>query len=226
MRGRVLIYGGNGALGKVVLKYFKDKSYVTADANIIVDPMACWIEHEAHVLKEVEDALKGDKLDAILCVAGGWAGGNAASKDFIKNADLMWKQSVWSSSISARLATQFLKPSSLLQLTGAAAATSGTAGMIGYSMAKAAVHHLVQSLANSKEAGLPEDTSTVAILPVTLDTPMNRKWMSKADFSKWTPLEFVAETLYNWTTEPTSRFPSGSLLKFTTTDGNTEITAV
>jgi dihydropteridine reductase len=54
-------------------------------------------------------------------VAGGWAGGNAASKDFIKNADLMWKQSVWSSTISARLASQFLKEDGLLQMTGAAA---------------------------------------------------------------------------------------------------------
>jgi dihydropteridine reductase len=65
--------------------------------------------------------LKDEKLDAILCVAGGWAGGNASNKDFIKNADLMWKQSVWSSTISARLASQFLKQNGLLQLTGAAA---------------------------------------------------------------------------------------------------------
>lgn len=28
---------------------------------------------------KVPDALQGDKVDAILCVAGGWGGGNAAS---------------------------------------------------------------------------------------------------------------------------------------------------
>lgn len=28
---------------------------------------------------------------------------------------------------------------------------------------------------------------------VTLDTPMNRKFMPKADFSSWTPLEYVSE---------------------------------
>lgn len=28
---------------------------------------------------KVEEVLKSDKLDAIVCVAGGWAGGNAAS---------------------------------------------------------------------------------------------------------------------------------------------------
>lgn len=64
--------------------------------------------------------MHGSSLDAIFCVAGGWAGGNAASGEMIKNADLMWKQSVWSSAISARIAATHLKEGGLLQLTGAA----------------------------------------------------------------------------------------------------------
>lgn len=64
--------------------------------------------------------------------------------------------------------------------------------MIGYGAAKAAVHHLTKSL-SGKDSGLPTNAAAVAILPITLDTPMNRKWMPKADFSTWTPLEFVAE---------------------------------
>lgn len=64
--------------------------------------------------------------------------------------------------------------------------------MVGYGLAKAAVHQLTKSLALTG-SGLPIDSNVVAILPITLDTPMNRKWMPKADFSTWTPLEFVAE---------------------------------
>lgn len=64
--------------------------------------------------------------------------------------------------------------------------------MIGYGMAKAAVHQLTSSLA-AKNSGLPEDSLVVAILPVTLDTPMNRKWMPNADTSTWTPLDFVSK---------------------------------
>jgi len=227
-----LIYGGKGALGSAVLDFFKSKNFWTlnvdltkndvADANVIVDPTLCWIEQEAYVLKEVENSLHGNHLDAILCVAGGWAGGNAANKDFIKNADLMWKQSVWSSAISARLAAQFLKDDGLLQMTGAAAALDGTAGMIGYGAAKAAVHQMVKSLATDK-SGLPENASVLAILPITLDTVMNRKWMPKADFSTWTSLEYISELLHGWTTRPTERPPSGSLLKLTTSNGQTEI---
>lgn len=65
-------------------------------------------------------------------------------------------------------------------------------GMIGYGMAKAAVHQLTKSLA-AKDSGLPEDSLVAAILPVTLDTPMNRKWMPKADTTTWTSMDFISE---------------------------------
>lgn len=64
--------------------------------------------------------------------------------------------------------------------------------MIGYGMAKAAVHQLTKSLAK-KDGGLPKNSLVTAILPVTLDTPMNRKWMAKADTTSWTPMEFISE---------------------------------
>lgn len=143
------------------------------------------------MLKKVDEALNGEKLDAIICVAGGWAGGNA-QQDLAKNADLMWKQSVWSSCISAALAAKYLKEGGVLTLTGAKPALEGTPGMIGYGMAKAAVHQLTKSLSGN-DSGLPKNALVACILPITLDTPMNRKCMPDADFSTWTPLSFVAE---------------------------------
>lgn len=184
-----------------------------ADASIVLPRDLSWEEQEAEVLTKVGDALNGEKLDAVICVAGGWAGGNACKGkssyanivlhplvlyiyvifylDLAKNADLMWRQSVWTSSISAAVASKYLKDGGLLTLTGAQPALQGTPGMIGYGMAKAAVHQLTRSLAG-KNSGLPTDSIAVAILPVTLDTPMNRKWMPKADFGTWTPLAEVA----------------------------------
>ena len=78
---------------------------------------------------------------------GGWAGGAADSPDFVKNCDLMWKQSVWSSAISASLASAHLTEGGLLVLPGARPAEGGTPGMIGYGMAKAAVHQVGWELA-------------------------------------------------------------------------------
>lgn len=52
----------------------------------------------------------------------------------------------------------------LLALTGAQAALQGTAGMMGYGLAKAAVHQLVSSLGTA-DSGLPPNTSVLAVLP-------------------------------------------------------------
>lgn len=138
-----------------------------------------------------------NKVDAIICVAGGWAGGNASSKDLVKNTDTMIKQSVWPSIISTRLAGQHLADEGLVILTGAKPALEGTPTMIGYGLAKAATHQLVKSMA-AKGSGLPSTSVTLGILPITLDTPMNRKWMPNADFSEWTPLEYVTSLFEKW----------------------------
>lgn len=192
-----------------------------ADANILVNRDADFVGQETQVIDSVKAALNDNKLDAVICVAGGWAGGNA-SKDLAKNTDLMIKQSVWSSVISASVASQFLKEGGVLTLTGAKPALTGTPGMIGYGMAKAAVHQLTKSLAASG-SGLPENSLVVSILPITLDTPMNRKWMPKADFSTWTPLEFVAELFHKWIQHPAERPVNGSLLQLVTKESKTEL---
>ena len=151
-----------------------------ADANVLVSLSAGWVEQEQGVCQGVEAALGGGRVDAVINVAGGWAGGNAANPDWVKNADLMWKQSVWSSAISATLSAKHLKDGGLLVLPGAKPCVGGTPGMMGYGMAKAAVHQLVKSC-GTEGAGLPAGSVTMGMLPVTLDTPMNRKFMPDAD---------------------------------------------
>ncbi|MBN3309465.1 DHPR reductase, partial [Amia calva] len=241
---RVVVYGGKGALGSQCVRFFKARSWwvasidITANeeanANVLVKMTESFTEQAQQVTADVSQLLGENKVDAILCVAGGWAGGSAKAKALYKNSDLMWKQSVWTSTISSHLATQHLKEGGLLTLAGAKAALSGTpelrrrargvrmssitqratpltvfspflrgwpslirdtgtkCSMVGYGMAKAAIHQLCQSLAG-ESSGLPAGAAAVAILPVTLDTPMNRKSMPDADFGAWTPLDFVAE---------------------------------
>ncbi|XP_068149546.1 dihydropteridine reductase [Drosophila tropicalis] len=230
--GRVVIYGGKGALGSACVDHFKANNYWVgsidlsenekADVSIVVPRDANWPDQEAAVVSKVGDSLNGQKLDAVICVAGGWAGGNA-EKDLAKNADLMWRQSVWTSSISAAVAAHHLKDGGLLALTGAKPALEGTPGMIGYGMAKAAVHQLTRSL-GAEKSGLPTGSLVVSILPVTLDTPMNRKWMPKADFGTWTPLTEVAQLFDKWTKNE-ERPKTGSLLQLITKNGITELIA-
>jgi len=230
MSGRVLVYGGRGALGSDIVARFKQggwwvanidiKTNTEADENVLVEGDT-WQSQEQWVTSGVASVVGEHKLDAVICVAGGWAGGSPASKDFIKNSEAMWRSSVWPASISASLATSHLKEGGMVILPGAAPAVSGTPGMAGYGMAKAAVHHLTRSLA-CPGSGLPDNCLAAAILPVTLDTPMNRKWMAKADQTTWTSLDFVSGLMYKWASGA-DRPESGSLVKLVTEAGNTTL---
>ncbi|XP_012941403.1 dihydropteridine reductase [Aplysia californica] len=229
VQGRVLVYGGRGALGSTVVSLLKSKDFWVgsidlavneqADANVIVKPEMSLPEQEADINSKVGGLLGENKVEAIFCVAGGWAGGNA--EKIVDAADSMWKQSVFPSVITASIGAKYLREGGLITLPGAQAALKGTPGMMGYGMAKAAVHQLVQSL-SGENSGLPAGSTVVATLPVTLDTPMNRKFMSSADFSTWTTLDFIAELFLKWLNGD-SRPDSGSLVQFITKDNKTEL---
>ncbi|OBZ84218.1 Dihydropteridine reductase [Choanephora cucurbitarum] len=225
---KLLVYGGAGALGRSLVQHFKSKGYAVinvdlieneeADFNTAPNTSVSLAEQGQQLSESVGQWLGTDKLSAILCVAGGWAGGHAGSQDFLKNADMMIHQSVHSSLIAAHLASKYLDQNGLLTLTGALAALEATPGMIGYGIAKASVHHLVKDLA--VQGGLPEGAKVTAILPVTIDTPMNRKFMSSADFSTWTSPKDIASQLEGYLTGSTP-LTNGSLISVVTKDNIT-----
>ena len=105
-------------------------------------------------------------------------------------------------------------------MVGASAALSPTPGAVAYGLAKAAVHHLVQTAA-SEGSGMPSGSRTVGICPIMLDTPMNRKFMPDSDFSTWTGLQDVADPLVKWTMERKDLPLSGALYQLSTKDFKT-----
>ncbi|RCI03565.1 hypothetical protein CU098_005878 [Rhizopus stolonifer] len=226
---KLLVYGGAGALGRSLVQHFKSKGFTVinvdlienteADYNTLTNASASLSEQGESISHSLSQVLGSDKLCGIFCVAGGWAGGNAANKDFLKNSELMISQSVHSSLIASHLASKYLEENGLLTLTGALAALEATPGMIGYGIAKASVHHLVQDLAASN-GGLPQGAKVTAILPITIDTPMNRKFMPNADFSTWTSPTDIAKQLEGYLTGSVS-LTSGKLVSVVTEDGVT-----
>jgi dihydropteridine reductase len=85
----VIVYGGAGALGTALVRYFKNKQWKTisvdvrinneADKHVNVAMDASLTSQAEQVEIAIREILAGTKVDAILCVAGGWAGGNIAS---------------------------------------------------------------------------------------------------------------------------------------------------
>jgi dihydropteridine reductase len=232
---RVVILGANGALGQAVEKKFMsaDCKALLCDVQARTGGMTPFHKLDANISpKDQYSALdfavqrefgEGCKLDAIINVGGGFKMANAASEDIFENLRLMHSSSVESSIIAAHLAAMHLKEGGLLVLPGAAAAAKATPWAVAYGAAKAAVHHLVRSL--SAGGGLPAGTTVVGIAPVMLDTPANRASMPEADVSTWTPLDHVAERLYEWA-DKKDIVKSGCVYKIVTASGKTEFSAI
>ncbi|KAJ3303969.1 hypothetical protein HDV03_003207 [Kappamyces sp. JEL0829] len=210
MARQLLLIGANGALGRQILSAFKAASWSITSVDFTVNPDANYAiqltqglsskQTYSLVDEKVSGLLNGGKVDAIISVAGGWAGiggsvtvgGNLADENLFDNVDLMVGQSVSSSVVAARLASTHLRSGGLLVLTGSAACLHGTPSMIGYGMAKAAVHHLVRSCAGPG-SGMPASSSIVGKLlhwaqgTQPVESGKLYKLVTEKSLTTWTP---------------------------------------
>ena len=229
MSRKVLVFGGKGALGNAVLQQFAAKNWSAASIDLFeaeakIAPLGNIIIKQSYSIEEMQNAILSgiakNKFDAIVNVAGGWAGGDVADAEMAKNAELMIRQSIFSSVASAHVASVAGNERSLLLMTGSAAALNPTSFMVGYGLAKAGVHHLVRSAA-ADPSKLPAGACVLGICPYTLDTPGNRAGMPDADYSSWTSLEYASEQILKWAENPDARPKSGSLVVWKTEKGST-----
>jgi len=134
------------------------------------------------------------KLDVLVHVVGGFAGG----KSVAETDDATWEQmrdlNLTSAFYVLRAAIPHLRRSGAGRIVavGSLAAAEPHAGLGAYVTFKSALVSLVRTVAlENKDAGL---TANV-VLPGTMDTAANRKAMPGADFSKWLKPADVADLI-------------------------------
>lgn len=136
------------------------------------------------------------RLDVLVHVLGGFAG----ESPIAETSDEMWNQMQSINLTSAfqvfRESIPHLRKSSCGRLiaVGSLTAAQPHANLGAYVTFKAALAMLVQTAAlENADVGL---TANV-ILPGTMDTPVNRKSMPDADFSKWAKTDDVADLVFS-----------------------------
>ncbi|CAI5733522.1 unnamed protein product [Peronospora destructor] len=225
MSKKLLVVGGVGALGRGVVNRFVQASWSVislgfsknenVENNVLLS--------ESNALKQADQTLQNvssryGKINTVVCTAGGWAGGSIRDADSLANLGDMHAKNLESAFLATYLASHLLVPGGLLVLTGATAALEATPGMVSYGAIKAATHHLIASAVTE----LPKDSSVLGVLPTTIDTPMNRKFMANADFSSWTKTEDIARKILEWSSASyAARPPSGHLITATTENNTT-----
>lgn len=212
MARRVLILGAGGQLGRRVGEVFTARQWLAIGADtharpslqhaVSLDPTAAPETQFSSLAARLREILGNHQLDAVVNLAGGFAMGNAADAGVVQTTRAMVESSLYSSVGAAHTSSSFLKPGGLLVLPGAAAALGPTGWSLPYGIAKAAVHHLVRSLADAEAAGMPTGAKTIGLAPQILDTPQNREAMPEADRGTWATLDEVAAQLEAWCADP------------------------
>ncbi|HEX3354158.1 MAG TPA: SDR family NAD(P)-dependent oxidoreductase [Terriglobales bacterium] len=206
MKGKVaLVTGANGGLGTYVTQALLDQgaSVVGLSRNIQQSAFGSprfsaspgEISTAAGARVAVENVIAGfGRVDILAHTVGGFAGGKsiAATDDAI--FERMFEMNFNSAFYLLRALIPVMRKTGNGRIVaiGSRAALEPGAGVGAYSASKAALVSLIRTVAvENKDAGI---TANV-ILPGTMDTPANRKFMPDADFAKWVRPETLANLI-------------------------------
>jgi NAD(P)-dependent dehydrogenase (short-subunit alcohol dehydrogenase family) len=134
------------------------------------------------------------QVDVLVNVAGGYRAGTPVHEtpaeiwDFMLNINA---RSVFLTS-GAVIPHMLEREYGRIVSVGARVAMRSRANMAAYSVSKAAVVRLTESMAAELEGS---GVYVNCILPRTIDTPDNRQAMPNADYSRWTKPEAIAEVI-------------------------------
>jgi NAD(P)-dependent dehydrogenase (short-subunit alcohol dehydrogenase family) len=208
----VVVAGGTGALGSAVCRAFAQEGgivYATyrsrAEASLFqeavgqtglqIETVQTDVTDEAQVRQLVEALVaKHARINVMVNTVGGYSGGTKLWEVLPEVLDRMLTLNVR----SIYQLTRAIVPAMLKEGTGclvnvsAKAALEHPAGAAAYAASKAAALTLMQSLAAEL---MGTGIRVNSVLPSTINTEANRRAMPKADFTKWTLPEDIAQVI-------------------------------
>jgi NAD(P)-dependent dehydrogenase (short-subunit alcohol dehydrogenase family) len=191
----VLVTGANGGLGTHVTQAFLDAGATVVGVSRKIQQSdfkspgftALSVEiSTAAAAKRLVDTVMArfGRLDVVVHTVGGFAGGQSIADTDDATFQGMFEVNLNSTFYLLRAALPAMRKTGNGRIIaiGSRAALEPGAGVGAYSASKAAMVSLIRTIAlENKDVGI---TANV-ILPGTMDTPINRKVMPKADVSKW-----------------------------------------
>ena len=211
MQGKtIVVTGGLGALGSVVAEIAAKRGASVALLDHAKDAPAGFTggrrprppprrrRFDVAVGGRDSDGLgqaKFGRVDALLNIAGGFQWDTIADGK-VDSWDRMYAINLKTALNACKAALPYLLESGAGRIVnvGARSALHAASGFGPYAASKSAVHRLTESLADELKL---KGVTVNAVLPSIIDTPMNRRDMPKADFSRWiAPADLAAVILF------------------------------
>lgn len=217
-----IVTGGTGSLGRVIVHRLASEGVKVYVPSITMEEFKAVFDRSQDLSEDVPDIksifsfvcdamdessvidfvdsvskLEGGRIDYLINTVGGIhhrvqiSDMDTAMLD--KMYDLNFKSTFWFS----REALKRMKDKGYGRIIsiGAIAALEPSPGVFAYSMAKAGVINLMDTISvENKDSDIRANT----IVPGILDTPANREWGSEDDIKTWVKPEKIAEIIYSF----------------------------
>lgn len=205
MKGKVVVItGAKGGLGTIVTQRFLDSGATVVGVSRSIKPEDFRAENFSALPGELSTgaaatavidaaAQKFTRIDALVHLLGGFAGGKPLQETDDATLDQMLDLNLRSAFYTFRAALQHMQEAGAgsIVAVGSRAAVESPAGLSAYSASKAALISLVKTVAaENSQLGI---TANI-VLPGTMDTPANRA--TAADVSKLIDPARVADTVF------------------------------
>jgi NAD(P)-dependent dehydrogenase (short-subunit alcohol dehydrogenase family) len=140
------------------------------------------------------------QIDVLVNVAGGYRAGTPVHETPVETWDFMLNINARSVFLTSGVVIPHMLERGYGRIVsvGARVAMRSRANMAAYSVSKAAVVRLTESMSAELEG---TGVYVNCILPKTIDTPANRQAIPNADYSRWTKPEAIAEVIMFLTSE-------------------------
>jgi NAD(P)-dependent dehydrogenase (short-subunit alcohol dehydrogenase family) len=222
-----LVTGGTGALGSIVVRTLAESGASLAlpvrQLNSVEDLMRSYpsgkvyaavadLEEDAAVNSFVAEAAKRlGTLDALVNLAGGYAGGNPIEGVTLQEWESMMNLNLRTVFLMCRAVLPIMRANSYGRIVNIAAMPALTSGANKgpYAISKRSVIGLTETIADeTKGTGITAN----ALAPSIILTESNKQSMPGADFSKWVTPEEIAELIL-YLCSSRARSVSGNVIK-------------
>jgi NAD(P)-dependent dehydrogenase (short-subunit alcohol dehydrogenase family) len=198
----VLITGGTGGLGRAVVDAFHLSGDTVVSASRSAPGVSGPVVHIQADLTTgpgarelITDVMRRfHRLDVLIHVMGGFAGGEPVHQ----TDDATWERMLNLNLRSAFLLFREALPPMIAARTGRIVAVGSragvqpAAGLSAYSISKAGLHALVQTVAlEVKDFGINANV----VLPSTIDTEANRSWGTPEQVATWVKPSSIADVI-------------------------------
>ncbi len=224
MKKELLIFGAYGALGTGVSKILSAKpfdriylfgSHIDEQNKISGRNIENVITKDLSIEENAKAAFKDlkpdkEKIFYLFSTIGGFFGGKKIWETSLEDWNKMFEINLQTNFLIAKHFSNLVKESGggTICFTSAFTGLHEEAGKGAYGASKSALIHLVKTLAlEGREINL----SANAIAPYIIDTPLNREWMTKGDYSKWIKPEEIGELV--WSVFNNFNFVSGNIFE-------------